>query len=41
MKVYIKRLAVLGVITVMATFMMTAVASAGSLKTQGQYASIS
>ena len=39
MKVNIKRLAVIVVITVMATFMMTAVASAGSLKTQGQYVS--
>ena len=39
MKVNIKRFAVIVVITVMATFMMTAVASAGSLKTQGQYVS--
>jgi hypothetical protein len=39
MKVNIKRLAVLVVITVMATFILTAMASAGSLKTQGQYVS--
>ena len=39
MKVNMKRLAVLVVITVMATFMMTAMAAAGSLKTQGQYVS--
>ena len=39
MKANIERLTVLVVITVMATFILTAVASAGSLKTQGQFVS--
>jgi hypothetical protein len=39
MKVNITKLAVIVVITVITTFIMTAMASAGSLKTQGQYVS--